>query len=78
MELLIGFLHNPKFHIRPMYQVIQDYLFPLSLKAEWGPHVQYIITGQLNQASPRRHRRPLCAAHRDNYVDFYDRLTADI
>ncbi len=49
MELLIGFLRNPKFKIRPIYQVIQDHLLPLSREVEWGPFVQYNITGQLNE-----------------------------
>ena len=78
MELLIGFLRNPKFKIRPIYQVIQDYLLPLSRQVEWGPYVQYNITGQLNE-----HPRSAIAARRngekrDNYVEFYDRLTSDI
>ena len=38
MELLIGFLRNPKFHIRPVYQVLQDHLLPLSKEVEWGPY----------------------------------------
>ncbi len=49
MELLIGFLRNPKFHIRPIYQVIQEQLLPLSRGVEWGPYPQYIITGQRNE-----------------------------
>ena len=78
MELLIGFLRNPKFKIRPIYQVIQDQLLPLSKTVEWGPYAQYNITGQLNE-----HPRSAIAARgkdarRDNYVDFYDRLTSDI
>jgi 4-hydroxy 2-oxovalerate aldolase len=77
MELLIGFLRNPKFHIRPVYQVVQDYLLPLSRTVEWGPHPQYNVTGQLNQ-HPRAATAARAGADRDNYVDFYDRLTADI
>lgn len=77
MELLIGFLRNPKFHIRPVFQVVQDYLLPLSRIVEWGPFVQYNITGQLNE-----HPRDAIAARgsdkRDNYVEFYDRLTNDV
>jgi 4-hydroxy 2-oxovalerate aldolase len=77
MELLIGFLRNPKFHIRPIYQVIQDHLLPLSRTMEWGPSVQYNITGQLNE-----HPRDAIAARAgdqcDKYVDFYDRLTCDL
>lgn len=76
MELLIGFLRNPKFHIRPIYQCLQDHLLPLSRTVEWGPHVQYNITGQLNQ-----HPRSAIAAResdqRDKYVDFYDKLVTE-
>ena len=77
MELLIGFLRNPKFHIRPIYKALQDYLVPLSREVEWGPYVQYNITGQLNE-----HPRSAIAARggdqRDNYVAFYDKLTSDV
>jgi 4-hydroxy 2-oxovalerate aldolase len=77
MELLIGFLRNPKFHIRPVYQAVQDYLLPLGRSVEWGPHAQFNITGQLNQ-HPRAATVARAGTDRDNYVDFYDRLTADI
>jgi 4-hydroxy 2-oxovalerate aldolase len=44
---------------------------------EWGPLVQYNITGQLNE-----HPRSAIAARggqqRDRYVEFYDRLVNDI
>ena len=77
MELLIGFLRNPKFHIRPIYKVLQDHLLPLSRQVEWGPHVQYNITGQLNE-----HPRSAIAARggdqRDEYLAFYDKLTSDV
>jgi 4-hydroxy 2-oxovalerate aldolase len=77
MELLLGFLRNPKFRIRPVYQVIQDHLLPLSRTVEWGPYAQYNITGQLNE-----HPRAAIAARtgdaRDKYVDFYDKLTGEV
>jgi 4-hydroxy 2-oxovalerate aldolase len=77
MELLIGFLRNPKFHIRPIYQVIEEQLLPLSKTVEWGPYPQYNITGQLNE-----HPRSAMAARandaRDKYVEFYDKLTGDV
>ena len=71
MELLIGFLRNPKFHIRPIYQLLQDQLLPLSRQAEWGPYPQYNITGQLNQ-HPRTAMAARANSTRDNYVEFYD------
>jgi len=77
MELMIGFLRNPKFKIRPIYQVLQDHLLPLSREVEWGPHVQYNITGQRNE-----HPRDAIAARkgdqRDEYVAFYDKLISDV
>ena len=74
MELLIGFLRNPKFRNRPIYRVIQDHLLPLSRTVEWGPYVQYNITGQLNE-HPRSAIAARAGEDRDKYVDFYDKLT---
>jgi 4-hydroxy 2-oxovalerate aldolase len=77
MELLIGFLRNPKFHLRPIYQAIQDHLLPLSRQVEWGPYVQYMITGQLNE-HPRSAIQARAGDQRDAYVDFYDKLVNDM
>lgn len=76
MELLLGFLRNPKFRIRPIYQVIQDQLLPLSRQVEWGPYTQYVITGQLNQ-HPRSAMAARAGDQRDQYVAFYDKLLAE-
>jgi 4-hydroxy 2-oxovalerate aldolase len=77
MELLIGFLRNPKFKIRPIYEVLQNHLQPLRAEVEWGPYTEYNITGQLNQ-----HPRSAIAARggeqRDKYLEFYDKLTSDV
>jgi len=77
MELLIGFLRNPKFKIRPIYEVIQKQLQPLRETIEWGPYTEFMITGQLNE-----HPRSAIAARRgemrDCYVDFFDKMTSDI
>jgi 4-hydroxy 2-oxovalerate aldolase len=77
MELLIGFLRNPKFRIRPIYQLLQDQMLPLSRTVEWGPYAQYNITGQLNE-HPREAISARNGDQRDNYVAFYDRLTGDV
>jgi 4-hydroxy 2-oxovalerate aldolase len=76
MELLIGFLRNPKFHIRPIYQVLESHVEPLREHMEWGPYVQYIITGQLNQ-HPRSAISARAGDDRDKYVDFYDKLVSE-
>jgi len=77
MELLLGFLRNPKFRIRPVYQVIQEQLLPLSRTVEWGPFPQYNITGQLNE-HPREAIAARSGDKRDNYADFYDKLTSEV
>jgi 4-hydroxy 2-oxovalerate aldolase len=77
MELLIGFLRNPKFKIRHIYEVLQNQLEPLRETLEWGPYVQYNITGQLNQ-HPRAAIEARAGDERDRYVDFYDRVVADV
>lgn len=77
MELLIGFLRNPKFKIRPVYQCLQDNLLPLSREMEWGPLAQYNITGQLNQ-HPRTAMAARASDGRDHFVEFYDKAIAEI
>jgi 4-hydroxy 2-oxovalerate aldolase len=77
MELLIGFLRNPKFRIRPIYQLLQEHMLPLSRTVEWGPSAQYNITGQFNE-HPREAIAARAGDQRDNYVAFYDRLTGDV
>lgn len=77
MELLIGFLRNPKFRIRPIYKLLQEQILPLSRTVEWGPYAQYNITGQLNE-HPREAIAARAGDQRDNYVDFYDRLTGEV
>ena len=77
MELLIGFLRNPAYRIRPILQLLQDHFVPLREKLEWGALVPYNITGQLNQ-HPRSAIALVGGDERHNYVDFYDKLVADL
>jgi len=77
MELLIGFLRNPKFDLRPILRIIQERFLALRETLEWGPLIPYNITGQLNQ-HPRAAMQLLAGPDRNNYVEFYDRCVADI
>jgi 4-hydroxy 2-oxovalerate aldolase len=76
MELLLGFLKNPKFNLRPVLKLLQDYFVNLRDQVEWGPLVQYNITGQMNQ-HPRTAIWARAGKDRNNYVDFYDRCVGD-
>lgn len=71
MELLIGFLHNPKFKMRPILKCTQDVFHPLSKQMDWGYSIPYAITGQLNQ-HPRTAIAARASAQPDDYVGFYD------
>jgi 4-hydroxy 2-oxovalerate aldolase len=76
MELLIGFLRNPKFKIRPIWQLLQDHFVELQKRMEWGPYAQYIITGQHNE-HPRSAIDARATDARDKYVEFYDKIVVD-
>jgi 4-hydroxy 2-oxovalerate aldolase len=49
LELLLNFLKNPKFDVRPIYKVIQEQFVPLRKEIEWGFNDIYGISGHLNQ-----------------------------
>ena len=72
MELLIGFLKNPKFRLRPIIRLIQDHVLPLRQHMAWGWAVPYMITGQLNQ-HPRAAMQFLAGENPRDLVGFYDR-----
>jgi 4-hydroxy 2-oxovalerate aldolase len=76
-ELLLGFLRNPKFNVRPIIEVIQDRMLPLRKELDWGPSVPYNITGQLNQ-HPRSAIEWREGATPDDYLTFYDRVVSEI
>lgn len=76
-ELLLGFLRNPKFDVRPVIEVIQKYLFPLRRELDWGPSIPYNLTGQLNQ-HPRSAIEWREGPTPDDFLGFYDKLVAEI
>jgi 4-hydroxy 2-oxovalerate aldolase len=77
MELLLGFLRNPRYNIRAVWKLIQEHIVPLQQTIEWGPLPPYVIAGQLNQ-HPRAAIAWLSGAQRDACLDFYDKAIADI
>jgi 4-hydroxy 2-oxovalerate aldolase len=76
LELLLGFLRNPKFHVRPVYKLIQERMLALREKIEWGPLVPYNIGGQLNQ-HPRAAMEVRDGPNKDDFVAFYDRCISE-
>lgn len=76
MELLLGFLKNPKYHLRPVIQCIQDQFIPLSKTVEWGYDLAYAFTGQMN-LHPKSAISFLDKKEPRNYVEFHDLLVEE-
>lgn len=76
LELLIGFLKNPKFRLRPVLECIQETFLPLRGEMEWGYRIPYMITGQLNQ-HPRAAIKLRAGDNPDDYVGFYDQVSEE-
>ncbi|MFC1601216.1 aldolase catalytic domain-containing protein [Candidatus Sumerlaeota bacterium] len=73
LELLVGFLKNPKFNLRPILETISKVFVPLRKDIEWGPMIPYILTGQLNM-HPRSAIKMRAGDKPDDYGPFYDEL----
>jgi 4-hydroxy 2-oxovalerate aldolase len=76
LELLIGFLHNPKFRLRPVLKTVQELFLPLKQELDWGYSIPYAITGKLNQ-HPRAAIAMRAGETPDDYVAFYDAMTQE-
>ena len=73
MELLLGFLRNPKYSLNPVLKFLQNQMLPLKKTGlVWGCDVQYMLTGQQNQ-HPRT-AIAFTAEQREDYAAFYQSL----
>ncbi len=75
LELLLGFLKNPKFDVRPIYKVIQNEFHPLRNEIEWGYNDIYGISGILNQHPREAMKFRANKEKKDNCFDFYESVT---
>ena len=73
MELLLGFLKNPKYDLKSVLRFLESDIDPLKESGVvWGYDVQYLLTGRLNQ-----HPRTAIAFtnnKRKDYFNFYQEL----
>ena len=72
-ELLLGFLKNPKFDIRPVLDLIEKYFIGLKKDLRWGYETPYTITGMLNK-HPRAAMAFMKGVHGSSFREFYDEL----
>ncbi|NJD03277.1 MAG: nucleoid-structuring protein H-NS [Ruminiclostridium sp.] len=76
LELLLGFLKNPKFHVRPLLECVQENVIKLKQTLNWGYDIPYMLTGQLNM-HPRSAIKFMNGNCNSDYTSFYDSLMAD-
>lgn len=75
LELLISFLKNPKFKVRPLIKAIEDQILPWREKIDWGYFIPYMVTGVLNQ-HPRTAMAQMESDQKDKVTEFYDQSTS--
>jgi 4-hydroxy 2-oxovalerate aldolase len=71
LELLLNFLKNPKFDVRPIYKVIQEQFVPLREQIEWGFNDIYGVSGHMNQHPREAMKFRADKENKDNCYDFY-------
>ena len=73
MELLLSFLKNPKFKVRPLIECIEKEIFPWEKKIDWGYSIPYMVTGVLNQ-HPRSAMAVMESDRKEEVTVFYDQV----
>jgi len=77
MELLLAFLHNPQYKLRPVLDCVQNHIEPLRAKLLWGYDLPYLLTGMLNQ-HPRtaiKFKEAELTGEKGDILKFHDTVT---
>ena len=66
LELLLGFLKNPKYKVAPILKIIEEHIEKLKAEGvKWGYDIPYMLTGQLNT-----HPRPAISYVKEDRKDY--------
>ena len=66
LELLLGFLKNPKYKVTPILKIIEEHTHKLKEDGvKWGYDIPYMLTGQFNT-----HPRPAISFVKDDRKDY--------
>lgn len=66
LELLLGFLKNPKYKVEPILKIIEDHTQKLKEQGvKWGYDIPYMLTGQYNT-----HPRPAISYVKEDRKDY--------
>ena len=77
LELLLSFLKNPKFNVRPIIQVIEKQIFPWRDKIDWGYFIPYMVTGVLNE-HPRSAMAHMESGRKNYVVEYFDKMNGEL
>jgi 4-hydroxy 2-oxovalerate aldolase len=75
LELLLSFLKNPKFKVRPVVEVIEKQILPWREKIDWGYFIPYMVTGVLNQ-HPRAAMACMESDKKNEVTEFFDQVSS--
>ncbi|MDA3882647.1 MAG: aldolase catalytic domain-containing protein [Bacteroidales bacterium] len=73
LELLLSFLKNPKYKLRPVLSAIETHLRPLQKQIDWGYFMPYVVGGTMNE-HPRAALKWMDSERKDEYVAFFDQV----
>ncbi len=71
LELLISFLKNPKYRLKPILKTIQEHVKPLQKEIDWGYFLPYMIAGSLNE-HPRNAMAWMDSDKKEDYVGYLE------
>jgi 4-hydroxy 2-oxovalerate aldolase len=77
LELLLGFLKNPKFSLLPILEVIGSHIIPLQQEIQWGYCIPHMLVGVLNR-HPEASIRFMEGKNKYDYGDLYKKLTDEV
>eukprot|EP00669_Euglena_mutabilis_P009365 TRINITY_DN4276_c0_g1_i1.p1 TRINITY_DN4276_c0_g1~~TRINITY_DN4276_c0_g1_i1.p1 ORF type:complete len:729 (-),score=194.09 TRINITY_DN4276_c0_g1_i1:280-2445(-) len=70
-ESLLCFLRNPKYNVRPIFEVIESHFYELRKTVEWGLSIPYLIAG-VNNEHPKEAMAWEAAGKSRDGLGFYD------
>jgi 4-hydroxy 2-oxovalerate aldolase len=73
LEMLMSFLKNPKYDVRPILDLIEKYFIEMKKELRWGYEIPYAITGVLNK-HPRAALAFMKGVHGSTFSEFYDQM----
>ena len=77
LELLLGFLKNPKFNLRPVLDLIEKHFVDMQRELKWGYEIPYMVTGSLNK-HPKTAMALMKNANGTTFGEFYAQTLSDI